>query len=292
MLAEARPVICKAVHFRYGVVCALEQLPDSKPVVFRGSIGDVSLAAREAGYDAIELHLRDPRRQNGAGLRSAAAAHGLAFCGISTGLEYLNNGLSLISDDAGIRSAAVRRLREHIDLAAELACPVIIGSMRANIPDFTHRAQYEGWLTDALLDLAAYARDQGVELVFESIMRYINNYFNNVPETVDYLRRLDQANLHIHIDTHSMIVEDPDLPAAVRYCGGDIGYVHFSDSNRRFPGGGNVDFKPVIRALADVGYTGYISCECVPWPDAGQCARLGLEYLRALEVCVNVEAVR
>ena len=164
--------------------------------------------------------------------------------------------------------------------------------MRAHIPDFSRRSLYVGWLTDALLELAAYARTRNVELVFESIMRYINNYFNTVPETVDYLRGLAQPNLRIHIDTHSMIVEDPDLPAAVRYCGGDIGYVHFSDSNRHFPGGGNVDFKPLIRALADVGYNGTIGCECVPWPDDVQCARLGLEYLRALETCVKVESCR
>jgi 5-keto-L-gluconate epimerase len=278
--------------FRYGIVCALEPLPDSKPAVFRGSIEEVAASAREAGYDAMELHMRNPLRHDGRFMKKVADDNGLAFCAISTGLEYLNNGLSLISDDDGIRASAILRLKEHIDLAARLDCLLVIGSMRAHIPDMARRPRYEAWLTEALLELAAYGRGQGVSLVLESIMRYMNNYLNTAPETVDYLRRLGQPNLTLHIDTHSMHVEDPDSASAIRYCGRDIGYVHFSDSNRRFPGGGNIDFKPIIKALNEVGYAGYIGMEFVPWPDARQSARLGLEYVRALETCAQVESVR
>lgn len=278
--------------FRYGIVCALEPLPDSKPAVFRGSIEEVAASSRAAGYDAMELHMRNPLQHDGRFMKKVADDNGLAYCAISTGLEYLNNGLSLISDDAGIRASAVQRLKEHIDLAAQLDCLLVIGSMRAHIPDMAQRSRYEAWLTEALLELAAYGRGQGVNIVLESIMRYMNNYLNTAPETVDYLRRLGQPNLTLHIDTHSMHVEDPDSVSAIQYCGKDIGYVHFSDSNRRFPGGGNIEFKPIIKALTNVGYAGFIGMEFVPWPDAWQSARLGLEYVRALETCVRVESVR
>ena len=278
--------------FRYGLVCALEPLPDSKPVAFRGEIEAVAAATRAAGYDALELHLQSPRQYDAQRLKQAAASEGLAFCAISTGLEYLNNGLSLISEDAGIRSAAISRLREHIDLCAQLDCLLVVGTMRAQIPDPDRRRRCETWLSEALLELAAYGREQGVGLVVESIMRYITNYLNTVPETVDYLRRLAQPNLTLHIDTHSMIVEDPDPAAAIRYASSDIGYVHFSDSNRRFPGGGSVDFKSIMAALLEIGYAGYIGLECIPWPDAWQCAKLGLDYVRALETCLRIEALR
>lgn len=276
--------------FRYGIVCALEPLPDSKPAILRGDMEAMAETARIIGYDAIELHIRNPLNYKAHALRKAADDQGLSFCAISTGLELLSNGLSLISDDPSVRSAAVRRLREHIDLAAVLDCLVVIGSMRANIDDPRQRPRYEGYLTEALLSLAEYARTRGVGLVFESIMRYINNYLNTVPETSDYLRRLNQPNLNLHIDTHSMIVEDPDLPAAIRYCRQNLGYVHFSDSNRRYPGGGNIDFKSIMKTLKEIGYRGTVACECVPWPDPVRCAQMSLDYIRALETCIAIES--
>jgi sugar phosphate isomerase/epimerase len=164
--------------------------------------------------------------------------------------------------------------------------------MRSNIPDQTRRAEYEGFHTHALLDLAEYARHMDVQLVVESITRYISNYLNTVPETARYLRGLDQPNLKLHIDTHSMNIEDTDLSAAVLAGAAELGYVHFSDSNRRFPGAGNIDFKPMVKKLLDIGYDGIITSECLPWPDAETAARQGLAYMKALEACVQVESWR
>ena len=275
--------------FRYGLVCSLETLSPDKPAVYQGDLAAYADQVRAIGYDAIELHLRNPRQYDAAGLRRTAANAGLAFCALSTGLEYGLNGLSLISDDASVRTAAVERLREHIDLAAALDCLVVIGTMRANIPDRTRRSHYLNRLEEALFSLSDYAAEMGVGLVIESITRYIDNYLNTVPETAAWLQKLNRSNLRLHIDTHSMNIEDPDLPAAVRASRPVLGYVHFSDSNRRFPGGGNIDFKPIVQALDEIGYTGVIASECLPWPDAEQCARLGLDYMKALETCVRVE---
>ena len=45
-------------------------------------------------------------------------------------------------------------------------------------------------------------------------------------ETADYLNKLNLDNVLLHIDTHSMAVEDVDFSAAVRYAGKRLGYVH------------------------------------------------------------------
>jgi len=281
---------------RYGLVCSLEPVPMDRPVAFQGPLETYASLVRDIGYDAIELHLRNPRQVDGQAIRETANRCGLTICALSTGLEYGLNGLSLISDDATVRQAAIERLREHIDLAAGLSdkqpCLVVIGTMRSNIPDQTRRAEYEAYHTSALLDLADYARQMDVQLVIESITRYISNYLNTVPETARFLRGLGQPNLKLHIDTHSMNIEDADLPAAVLAGASELGYVHFSDSNRRYPGGGNIDFKPIVKKLVDIGYDGIITSECLPIPDAETAARQGLEYMKAQETCVRVESWR
>ncbi len=278
--------------FKYGIVCGLEPMPDTKPVILRGDIITCADIAAKIGYDAMELHIREPRNYDANYLKKVADDRNLSYCGIATGMEYINNRLSLISDDKNVRRAAIDRLKEHVDLGAVLECPVIIGIMRSNIPNEQERAKYIGYHSEALAELSEYARKQGASLVVESIMRYINNYLNNVPETVDYLDRLGLDNVKIHIDTHSMIVEDQDMPESIRYCKGKMGYVHFTDSNRRYPGGGNVDFKACMKALLEIDYQGYIGFECVPYPDQIKCAQYCFDYMKALETCIEIEAVK
>lgn len=275
--------------FKYGISCALEPQPERQPVILRGDISDVTRVAGEIGYDGVELFIRNPARYDAGELAAAAARANVEYCGIATGMEYSLNGLCLISDDAANRSAAIERLKEHLDLGAALKCPVIVGIMRGNIPDFSRYQEYVDRFSQALAELDAYAEQSGGSIVVESILRYINNYLNSATETAEYLRGLRLKNVSLHIDTHSMILEDKDLAQSVRETADILGYVHFPDSNRGYPGAGNIDFKPIMRALCDVGYRGYIDLECQPYPSQRACGERGLKYLKALETIVLTE---
>lgn len=89
-----------------------------------------------------------------------------------------------------------------------------------------------------------------------------------------------------------MNMEDNDIPGSYRYCAKNLEYVHFSDTARLYPGGGNVDFKTHMRCLKEIGYQGYITTECVPLPTAYDCADLGLKYMKAMEQIVDIERGR
>ncbi len=277
--------------FKYGISCSLEPQPVRQPVIIRGEIEYVADQVRKAGYDAIELFIRDPKQYDPARLVKAAADEELEFCAISTGMEFTRNGLCLISDDAANRQQAVDRLKEHIELGAAIGSPVVVGIMRGSIPDFEREDLYLGYYREALALLCDYAKEKGVKIYVESIMRYINNYLNSVPETAAFLRGMNKDNLFLHIDTHSMAIEDHDEYNSVKNAADIIGYVHFSDNNRGYPGAGNVDFKTIMRALYDAGYNGYISTECTPYPTEFDCAKRGLDYMKALETIISIEAV-
>lgn len=272
----------KTDGFKYGMVVALEELPRDYPVAIRGDAASVIKTVADIGYDGYELHIRDPFQYDAAFIRGVADDHGLKCCGIATGMEYNINKLSLISDDATVRDAAVERLRQHMELAAVVGGPVIVGIMRGKIPDLSRERQYLDYYCDCLRRLDAHAASMGVPLVVESITRYISNYLNTTVETAEFLDRLGAQNISLHIDTHSMNIEDIDMPGNIRKCAGRIGYVHYSDSNRRYPGGGHVDFPSIHDALRDIGYQGFITIECVPEPDPEEAARLGLEAMRGL----------
>ena len=276
--------------FRYGISAAFEELPESQPVTLRGSIEEICRIAKETGYDALELHVRDPGRYDAGKIRSVAKQHGLSICAAANGMEYTIGGLSLIDDDPGKQEQAIARVFEHVDFAAGLGARLIAGIMRGNIPRGKPASVYVDRFAKALNRICDYAAEKQVPVVLESILRYINNYLNSVPQTMDFITALGHKNLSLHIDTHSMALEEKNLKESILYCKNKpLGYVHYSDNNRMYPGGGAVDFKELTHALMDIGYEDYITIECLPYPSPEESARRGLSYLKSIVNAATIE---
>ena len=83
-------------------------------------------------------------------------------------------------------------------------------------------------------------------------------------------------------DWFHMNIEEVSIESAIRSAGDQVGHVHLADSNRRAAGLGHIPFAPVVAALRDVGYRGYLSAEVLPLPDAAAAARQALAAVRAL----------
>jgi sugar phosphate isomerase/epimerase len=77
-----------------------------------------------------------------------------------------------------------------------------------------------------------------------------------------------------------MNIEEADPAAALREAGTLVGHVHFADSNRRAVGLGHTEIEPIISALREIDYTGYLSAEILPLPDAATAARQTMESFR------------
>ena len=174
------------------------------------------------------------------------------------------------------------------DVAAEVGCHVIVGSMRKHIPDQSQREKYLAYHRDAILELADYAKDKGVHIWVENILSFISNFLNTMKEVEDFVVETGRDNVGVHMDTYSMNMEDNDIYAAMRYCAPHLEYVHFSDTARRHCGGGNVDFQSTMDVLKEIDYKGYITVECIPWPTQFDCAKRSIDYMRAMETVVDI----
>lgn len=275
--------------FRYGIQVALEDLSERIPAIFRGSISDVSAASKLAGYDAMELYIYNPSQYDAKEFSRIAADNGLQYSGICTGLEKIVNQLCLTDDDPAVRAKAVDRLKEHLDFGTAIGCPVVVGTMRGNVPSWAERQVCLDRLAEAMVRLNAYAEQVGGELLIENILQYISNYLNTIDEVGSYIKGLGLSRVKLHIDTHSMHMEDTRPYDMVRKYGDILGYVHFSDSNRGYPGAGVIDFKSYYHALMDVNYQGYIVAEYQPYPTAMESAERGLKYMKLLEQAAEIE---
>jgi sugar phosphate isomerase/epimerase len=96
------------------------------------------------------------------------------------------------------------------------------------------------------------------------------------------IKRVGVENFGLLLDTFHMSIEEPDIEATIRKCGMSIFHFHVADSNRWYPGAGHLDFKSILKTLFATGYSGWVSGEFLPNPDAETAAKEAVTYLRQI----------
>ena len=110
--------------------------------------------------------------------------------------------------------------------------------------------------------LAAHAHNSNVQLWVESVNRYETHLLNRLADSASLVAPIGSPNLGIVADLFHMALEETDIPTAIHEHAQWIGHVHLADSNRRLPGLGTTHFSPVLEALSQVGYSGWLVLEC------------------------------
>ena len=180
--------------------------------------------------------------------------------------------MSLTDGDAAKRTQAVTYIKGIIDLASQYNAPAIIGSMQGRSGEGVSHEQAIGYLKESLNALGPYAKTKGQRLFYEPLNRYETNLFNTLAEGCTVIESLETDNVYLLADLFHMNIEEADLAGALRSAGRHVGHVHFVDSNRRAAGLGHMDHGPIVQALKDIGYTGYLCAEAFPRPDADTAA--------------------
>ena len=250
------------------------------PFVFWEDLAEGCRKAAEWGFDAVEVFAPDADALARAGLRNLLNDHGLKLAAAGTGAGWVKHKLTLTSPEESVRRRARDFVRSIVDAAGTLGAPAVIGSMQGRWGDPASRDDALLDLEDALNDLEDAAAVHGVPLLFEPLNRYETNLFTGVEQAAGFVRALQLSNTRLLADLFHMNIEESDMAAAIRAAGPLVGHVHFADSNRRPVGLGHTDMAPVVAALRDIGYDGYVSAECLPYPDPDAAARQTIESFR------------
>lgn len=258
------------------------KLSATTPVVLGGNPEESIKKAALLGYKAVEVHWGTPEeiQKDLELIKLTCQKNNIYISAFGTGRSYVEEGLSLIDDDENKRKLAVKRLKDYIDIASSFKSIVIIGLMRGNIPSQDKIDYYLKRLARSTIEVAEYGESKGVQIVFEAINRYENNYLNRSSEIYEFIEKNNIPNTKILLDTFHMNIEESCIKQSIIECGDKIGYVHFADSNRKYVGAGHIDFNEIISTLKSIDYKGYISAECLPIPDPDIAARKWIEGVR------------
>ncbi|MDI9490689.1 MAG: sugar phosphate isomerase/epimerase family protein [Bacillota bacterium] len=256
--------------------------PDTAPIVLVGSPEENLETAFNLGYDAIEIHMRENELIDAPKIKEKMKERDISISTIVTGRLNTEGGCSLLAEEPYIVDAAIEGLQQYVDLASKFNTDLIIGWVKGNVPSRQSRNKYMKRLAKnlSLIDQAAGEKD--VKLFIEVINRYETNIFNTCKELVYFLDEYNLENSYVHLDTFHMNIEENNMTDAIRLAGERLGYIHFADNDRNYPGHGCIDFVNVVEVLKEISYSGYISVECLPFPDRETAAKKSIEFLKNL----------
>lgn len=244
----------------------------------------------ELGYTGLEMapftlapRITDVNPARRAELRRQAESAGVQIIGLHW-LLAKTEGFHLTSPDAAVRKRTGEYLAELSHAAADLGGDILVlGSpFQRNLADGMTREQGEDNAANTLSHcLAALERDR-VYLCLEPLTPAETNFMTSAAEGIALAKRLNHPFVKLHLDVKAMSAECAPTPDVIRANREWMHHFHANDPNKRGPGFGDTDFRPIFQALRDVDYNGWVSVEVFDYsPDPDTIARESIRYMRA-----------
>lgn len=243
----------------------------------------------EVGYTGIEVapftlapRITDVSIDRRKTLRKQAADFGLQVIGLHW-LLAKTTGLHITSPDAAQRRAAADYLIELGRACADLGGDLMVfGSpgQRSLGPE-TNREQGMERAAEVFRACLPAIAERGVRICMEPLTPKETNFINTCADGIELMDRVGQPNFVLHQDVKAMLSEPEPIPELIRKYAPRVGHFHVNDSNLLGPGMGPTDYAPILRALIDSKYEGWVSVEVFDYsPGAEKIARDSLNYMR------------
>jgi hydroxypyruvate isomerase len=195
--------------------------------------------------------------------------HGL-ICALA-GSHWFDKGMN----NPKYHEMCIDKMRTAIDLCAEAGFPNVITftGFREDIPD-------EVGLKNCVAGykkIVGHAEKKKVNLTLEMLNSRVAEEMKGHPgyqgDHTDYcleiIRQVGSPRLTLLFDVYHVQIMDGDVIRRLRACAPHIGHVHTAGN----PGRGELDdkqeinYRPIMQALADVKYAGYVGQEFLPTRD-------------------------
>jgi hydroxypyruvate isomerase len=210
-------------------------------------------SVKKIGYQGVELLPHE--------LWTVALDSGLEI--VTEGAGSLTDGLSHPENHAGI----LNEVGEKLELANKYHIPnlIVFSGNRKGMDDDEGAAN----TIEGLQKLAPMAESSGVMLVLELLNSKVDHpdyMCDRTSWAVGVVEQVASSHVKILYDIYHMQIMEGDLIRTIRDHGRYFGHVHTAGN----PGRQNLDgeqeiyYPPVMRALADIGYDGYVGQEFVP----------------------------
>jgi sugar phosphate isomerase/epimerase len=252
--------------------------------------------AAEIGYAGVEIApftIADDVREISASRRReiarAADEAGIAIVGLHW-LFVSPKGLHLTTPDESVRRRSAEYLKALADFCADLDAKVMtFGSpkQRSIEPPTTFD---EGWkrARDVFAECAPQCAARGVTLCIEALSPKETNFINTVEQAARLADEVGQAGIDVMLDIKAMSSMPTGIIETIQRFGRRAKHFHVNEPSGKGvgmpagPGESNLDLRPILKALAQSGYDGWVSVEPFDYtPDPDTVAKVELATMKS-----------
>jgi sugar phosphate isomerase/epimerase len=174
-----------------------------------------------------------------------------------------SSGCHMTTADAGQRRAAVDFLSHLARLCGGMGGTImVLGSpqQRSLTADVSYDDGFKR-MTDACREVCEVAGANGVTLAIEPLGPAETNFIQTAEEGIRLIKAVDHPACGLHLDVKAMSTEPKPIAEVIRDSAEYMAHFHINDPNLGGPGTGDVAYEPIVQALRDINYDGYLSLE-------------------------------
>jgi sugar phosphate isomerase/epimerase len=243
----------------------------------------------ECGYTGIEIapftiadRVEDISAARREEVRRQADEAGLEVVGLHW-LLAKTEGFYLTSPDAEVRRRTAEYFGQLARLCADLGGRVMaLGSpqQRNLLPD-VGRDEAMGYAAEVLGTVVPVLEETEVVVAVEPLGPEEGDFLQTAAEAVELIERIGSSQVRLHLDCKAMATESATPAELIGRHGAMLAHFHANDPNRQGPGFGTLEFVPILEALGQIDYRGWVSVEVFDYsPGIEQLARESIDYLR------------
>jgi fructoselysine 3-epimerase len=183
------------------------------------------------------------------------------------------------------RAATVAHYGEVADLASDLGAGIVLFIAGWQVFGTT-RADAWNHSLGCLIPIARRAAEKGLTVAIEPTSAD-SNLIDTADQALELMRATGQDNVKVMFDTYHALYRNEPSADYVRVMGEHLVHIHFADTDRRAPGDGAVDWRSVMQAIKDSGFSGHVTMEIgfnARSADPDAMAHRALGYLKRLEM--------
>ena len=213
----------------------------------------------ELGYDYIEIPALDPSSIDVKYTHTQLKENDLGAT-VSLGLP---RHADISSEDPEVVARGESMLIDALNVTRDIGGTHMCGILYSALTKYMYPKTDRGINNSAevLYRIAEKAKTAEIAIGIEVVNRYETNLLNTGAEAMEMLKLIGSDNVSVHLDSYHMNIEESGLGNAIRGCAERLGYFHIGESHRGYLGTGNIDFRDIFKALADIGYSGPITFE-------------------------------